>query len=94
MIFGEGELDSRRPCLVDGDQAYFHRWVDSDEMSVRVNAFVNAAEMAQIEDRLRRCAPLPQICDTQILRRTFALVEYINGVVEMVHPERIQFIDG
>lgn len=33
MIFGETvELDDRRPCLVDGDQAYFHRWAEFDNI--------------------------------------------------------------
>lgn len=47
-----------RPCEVDGDKAYAHRWV-LDE---------NAA--------------------------TFALIEYIDGTVELVHPERVRFTDN
>lgn len=46
-----------RPCEVDGDKAYFHRWA-LDEHT-----------------------------------RYLALIEYLDGSVSLVHPERVRFLD-
>ena len=46
-----------RPCEVDGDKAYFHRWVLGDHAT------------------------------------TFALIEFLDGTVSQVHPEKVRFLD-
>lgn len=57
VFFVKKKEESIRPCEVDGDKAFFHRWV-LDEKAV-----------------------------------TFALIEYINGEIEKVNPERVRFTD-
>lgn len=71
MIFGEKKLDDRRPCLVGGDHALFHRWTEQDEV---------------IKEQEKK---------TYIgLRRVYALIEYIDGTVELVRPELVRFTDN
>ena len=60
-------LTHSRPCLVDGDQAYFHCWVGQD---------------AIIDGEGGKA---------QVARRTYALIEYIDGTVEHVFPEKVRF---
>lgn len=62
-------LIHRRTCLVDGDRAYFHGWV----------------EQAVIFKDHRG--------EGHILKQTYALVEYIDGTVELTQPERLRFTD-
>lgn len=57
VFFNRKREDSPRPCEIDGDKAFFHRWVLNE----------NAV--------------------------TFALIEYIDGTVEKVNPERVRFTD-
>lgn len=49
--------DGLRTCEVDGDKAFFHRWVVGGIMGVR------------------------------------AIIEYIDGTVDLVQPERVRFTD-
>lgn len=98
MFFGEGKLDDRRPCLVDGSRAYFHRWMDADEAVITVSAKLDPRSYAKltrdVSQRLLQSTPLPNCVDAQIVRHTYGLIEYLDGTVEQVKPERIKFTDN
>ena len=69
MEMPQNLLTRPRTCLIDGDKAYFHRWVEHSMM------FYDSENK------------------THVLHRAFALIEYIDGSVEMVNPERLRFTD-
>lgn len=82
-----------RPCEVDGKPAVFHRWVDEDQALLKVNAFTSPEEQASLAHRFRDSCVVPSMCSTEVLRRTFALVEYPDGSVGKVKPELVTFLD-
>lgn len=64
-----------RPCEVDGKPALFHRWIESDRVLVTVDGF-------------NRYRPGNR---AEVIRETFALVEYEDGAVGKVKPELVRF---
>lgn len=82
-----------RPCLVDGEPAVFHRWVDEDRGLLRINAFVRPDEQAAMHRRFLDDGVIPDCCSVEALRCTFALVEYPDGSVGKVKPELVTFLD-
>ena len=82
-----------RPCKVNGRPALFHRWVEEDNAMLKINTYTTPEESAQLAKAFKRdwvCVPG---CSTEVIRRTFALVEYQDGTVDMVDPLFIQFSD-
>lgn len=81
-----------RPCEVDGEPALFHRWIDEDVALLKVNCFVSPDERDVLVRRFRAEGFVPAGCSTEVIRHTFALVEYRDGMIGKVDPERIRFI--
>ena len=84
---------SIRPCLADGKPGLFHRWVDVDQTLLKINAFVNAEAQERYARTFRDDGVVPHCCSLEVVRCTFALVEYPDGSVGRVKPELIQFLD-
>lgn len=82
-----------RPCLADGKPAIFHRWADEDKALLKINAFMRPEDQQKHARRFHEEGVLDNCCSTEILRVTFALVEYPDGSVGRVKPELIQFLD-
>lgn len=80
-----------RPCEVDGRPALFHRWVEEDRALLRVNAFTSSEERARIAREFSAGCIIPAGCFTDVIRETFALVEYQDGTIAKVKPELIRF---
>lgn len=83
-----------RPCLADGTPARFHRWVDEDRALLKINAFTRNEERDRLFQEFRDNGVVPGCCSTEVLRVTFALVEYRDGTVGKVEPARIRFLDS
>lgn len=82
-----------RLCLVDDQPATFHRWVEEVKTLLRINCFVSLQEMAEIRRRFDETGVVQNGCDTETVRVLFALIEYPDGTVEKVKPERVRFQD-
>jgi hypothetical protein len=87
------ELASFRPCEVDGKPAFFHRWVEEEKALLKINAFTSPQELDILVRRFRSDSVLPMGTSTEIVRNTFALVEYADGTVGRVEPEKVKFRD-
>lgn len=91
--FNRPELEPFRPCEADGKPAIFHRWVQDDKALLQMLAMVRTVDMREIKRQfdLEGFAP----CTTKIekISQTFALVEYEDGTVGKVEPEKIKFTD-
>lgn len=81
-----------RLCLVDGKPCIFHRWVDDDQVLVNYNAPSHEDAEKMIQQFSAGKVAGPNI-STEVVRRTFALVEYPDGSVGKVAPELITFLD-
>jgi hypothetical protein len=80
-----------RPCEVDGRPALFHRWIEADRALVRINSYVDASMRDVLLRRCREEGVILPGCYTEVLRETFALVEYTDGTIAKVKPELIRF---
>lgn len=82
-----------RPCEVDGRPALFHHWVEEDRVLVHIDCYTSAEEQAALARKIRLSGVYPASCVPEVIRETFALVEYEDGVVAKVKPELIRFVD-
>lgn len=67
-----------RPCEVDGVPALFHRWIEDDRVLTATNGLGHY---------------IPGTPAINVIRETFALVEFLDGVVVKVKPEQVRFVD-
>lgn len=82
-----------RPCEVDGMRCLFHRFVDADKALLKINAFCLPSEQRAIVAEFKESGIVPQCCSTEVLRSTFALVEYPDGSLGKVDPVKVCFTD-
>ncbi len=84
-----------RPCDVDGKAALFHRFVDEDQALLRINRFCNPSERDAVVRYFRDEGVYnANFCSTEILRSTWAMVEYPDGSLGKVEPEKVTFLDN
>lgn len=83
----------RRPCKAKGKPAIFHCWVADDKTILRINSFVTEEERKILIDSYHAEKVIPNCCSMEIARKTSALVEYQDGTVGLVEPERVHFLD-
>lgn len=81
-----------RPCEVDGVPALFHRWVEEDRVILKIEAHVHKKTRLALGQEFNECGICPNGCNTEVIRETFALVEYKDGTIHKVKPELIRFI--
>jgi hypothetical protein len=92
-FLAEPMAEPLRPCEVDGKPAFFHRWCDEDRALLQFKALVrreDAEELRTLFDDRGICPPSAHI---ETVRYTFALVEFQDGSVKKVDPERVRFMD-
>lgn len=81
-----------RPCEVDGKPALFHRWVEEDNALLGIDAFFPLDQQMEIRRRFTSGGTIPNGCHVDIVRNTFALVEYGDGTIAKVKPELVRFV--
>ena len=81
-----------RPCEVEGRPALFHRWVEEDRALLRAEALVPARDVVKMHNRFRADGVVLPGCGIDVIRETFALVEYRDGTVAKVKPELVRFV--
>ena len=80
-----------RPCTVDGRPALFHRWIEDDRALLNVNLQVSSATARRLMSVFTDEHIIPNGCTVEVLRETFALVEYRDGTIAKVKPELVRF---
>ena len=85
--------DRRRPCEVDGSKAWYHGLVHADRTVVRVGGILSSAGYAEFDRQIQHQRVFPSNCQMHVERRTYAMVEYLDGSVSKVDPEKVHFTD-
>lgn len=80
-----------RPCEVDGKPALFHRWVEEDRAILKIDTLCRMEEADKLTRFFRNEGVVAPECSTEVIRETFALVEYRDGTIHKVKPELIRF---
>lgn len=81
-----------RPCAVDGVPALFHRWIEEDSVLLNIDRMCTPEDRLRLSHEYLRDRVLPAGCTSAVLHHTFALVEYRDGTVHKVNPERVRFV--
>ncbi len=82
-----------RPCEVDGMRCLFHRFVNEDKALLKINAYLLPHEQREIVAEFKVAGVVPRCCSTEVVRTTFALVEYPDGSLGKVDPVKVCFTD-
>ena len=82
-----------RPCEVDGLSALFHRWVEEDRAILSIEVLCRFDDQVSMHRRFLADGVIPPGCAVDVLRETFALVEFRDGTVHKVKPEDVRFVD-
>lgn len=77
---------------MDGRPALFHRWIEEDRALLKINTLCRLAEELELVRIFRSEGVVEPQCSTEVIRETFALVEYRDGTIDKVKPELIRFI--
>lgn len=83
-----------RPCIVDGKEALFHRWMERDVVYYEYDT--NTPDM-MMQDTYKAFTEDHIIargyCTLKKVREEAAIVEFKDGAVEVVEPNKIRFVD-
>ena len=85
------ELRPRR-CEVDGRPATFLRWIEEDRALLKIRRDIPYSAIDLTVDLFHEHDTVAPYCSTDVLHVVHALVEYQDGTVHRVDPERIRFI--
>lgn len=84
-----------RPCVVGGRKALFHRWVESDKIFFNIEGFCSKETLERVTRHYKDHDILfdgtTRIDKAKIF---YGLVEYEDGTMEKVDPEKIKFKDS
>jgi hypothetical protein len=81
-----------RRCFVDGERAFFHRWIDKETPLLNINRTFSREEIGKILNEIKSGSMvLPLGIDIIIRKQCYALIEYEDGTVEEVEPTSIRF---
>ncbi len=93
VFFVKKEEKTLRTCEVDGSKAFFHRWVQQENVILVAEHFMRQEDLQRTGDLCLKSGIIPKGFKPQTVQHTYALIEYINGEVEKVNPERVRFTD-
>lgn len=83
-----------RPCLVDGRKALFHQWCVQEDFILKFNAFLKPEQINKLREKFQETGIVDTHADPEKIKRTYALVEFEDGSVDMVDPMSVRFLDG
>lgn len=81
-------------CLYDGHEALFHRWADVDNYAICVKTFMRQEDIFSLRYHLEETGVLPNTADLKIVHTVKAIIEFPDGSVAMVDPQKIKFCRG
>lgn len=96
-IKGKPSIKKYRPCVVDGKKALFHRWADKGKLVVRLDGIFTEKKLQEASLHIYQDDDLiitDRKSDVVQIQQTYGIVEYENGVVAEVEPEKIVFTDN
>lgn len=88
------ELFGLRPCSVNGREAWFHCWIQTEHPYFISTAFCSREEIKEMSCRIEDITIIPSSFKVEKITKAVALVEYDNGTVAKVNPEEITFECG
>lgn len=85
--------ETLRPCIVEGQRCLFHRFAEISQALLKINVFVQEREARRYNEAFKRDLFCPPGTDAEVLRNVYALIEYPDGTIGKVEPEKVRFLD-
>lgn len=88
------EMNAPRPCYIKGRKGMFHRWVEKEDLLIKCSAFLPSKKLEALKHQLEDFGVVPNGCESERVKNTYALIEFEDGHVEEVPPTTITFFDS
>lgn len=84
-----------RPCTANGKKALFHRWVESDKYLLETHVCMDRYMKANLIRTFKDHGYIDGAVGTiKTIKTLYGLVEYEDGTMDKVDPEKIVFKDS
>lgn len=83
-----------RPCIIDEQEALFHMWSKKDKIFLEFNTMVHSSAMDKIKRIFNDDNIIPKCTTTRKVSNILGIVEFRDGTVKEVDPEKIRFLDS
>lgn len=83
-----------RACFVDGRKALFHKWVTHDKVLLNFKAHINTYIYSTIRETFDKYGVTDDTIEPLIVQTIYGLVEFEDGIVDLVEPKSIKFADN
>lgn len=83
-----------RPCVIDGKKALFHRWMDKEELVLKMQCVMKSNDMRLIIERYKEMKCIPNCAEAEKITQTLAIVEFEDGAIREVLPTSVKFLDS
>lgn len=84
-----------RPCTANGKKALFHRWVESDKVLFENVALMTDTMKAKQLNQFNEFGMIDNsLTKLTVIKSLYGLVEYEDGSMDKVDPEKIKFKDS
>lgn len=84
----------RRQCLIDGNvTGFFHGFTPVETAYFKVGLLTNDEHLQRLEKMFNERHIVPCGCDLEKVAHVGAIIEHLNGSIEIISPvERIRFV--
>lgn len=89
----DSSFQKPRPCIVYDKPATFHQWEDKEDHIFVFEGMYKPQRQKQMIDAFKKTQVLPCGMATNRIRVTLAIVEFKDGAVIEVPPDKIKFMD-
>ena len=86
-------MNEYSPCLVDGQKALFHRWVEETKVLIHLDRPMMPEKIDHLAKMRDEKGAIPVFCEPFKITNTYGLVEFEDGHIEKVEPTNVKFID-
>ena len=83
-----------RPCYVKGRKGLFHRWIEKEDFYIKTNMRISNNLFDNIRKIVKENGAVPDGFETDIVKNTYALIEFEDGHMEEIPPTTITFLDS
>lgn len=83
-----------RPCYVNGRKGLFHRWIEKEDFYIKTNMRISNNLFDHIRKIVKENGAVPDGFETDIVKNTYALIEFEDGHMEEIPPTTITFFDS
>lgn len=83
-----------RPCIVNGQKALFHTWVETENVILKFNGLATAETIQKAKKEFFRGGVISSEFSPEKIKAVVALVEYEDGQMDEVRPIAVRFVDN